>query len=106
MVIGLQSTGDSRTQEMISKLQQEQEQELQGDLQGDLQEQDEDVDNHLLVVDGFVSSPRQILVQLIENAFPLITIPNSLRRERSKDDTARINPAENKTLYNKCICCC
>ena len=33
----------------------------------------------LMLVDGFISSPREILLQLMENAFPSIQIPDYLR---------------------------
>lgn len=33
----------------------------------------------LMLVDGFISSPREILLQLMENAFPSIQIPDALR---------------------------
>lgn len=42
----------------------------------------------LMLVDGFISSPREILLQLMENAFPSIQIPDYLRvfAEKSGDD--------------------
>lgn len=60
-MIGLQSTGDSRTREMIERMQPN--------------EEDDDTDN-ILIVNKFVSSAKQVLLQLLENAFPVITIPN------------------------------
>ena len=66
-MIGLQSTGDSRTREMIERLQTEEDEE----------------DSSVIRVDHFVSSPHQILLQLIENAFPTISIPYSLLYDKS-----------------------
>lgn len=42
----------------------------------------------LMLVDSFISSPREILLQLMENAFPSIQIPDYLRRfaEKPGDD--------------------
>lgn len=64
MVIGLQSTGDSRTKEMIERMQED--------------EEEEDDDSGIRIVKQFVSSPREILLQLVENAFPTIVIPEVL----------------------------
>lgn len=60
-MIGLQSTGDSRTREMIERMQPN--------------EEDDDSDN-ILIVNKFVSSAKQVLLQLLENAFPVISLPN------------------------------
>ena len=69
-MIGLQSTGDSRTREMIERMQPN--------------EDDDDTDN-ILIVNKFVSSAKQVLLQLLENAFPVITIPN--QQEPKEVDT-------------------
>ena len=50
----------------------------------------------LMLVDGFISSPREILLQLMENAFPSIQIPDYLRAyaEKSGDDDDDIKGEE------------
>lgn len=75
MVIGLQSTGDSRTKEMIERMQEE--------------EEDEDDDSGIRIVKHFVSSPREILLQLVENAFPTIVIPEELVYKKVVESTPK-----------------
>ena len=40
------------------------------------QGESEEASESLMLVDGFISSPREILLQLMENAFPSIQIPD------------------------------
>ena len=42
------------------------------------QGESEEASESLMLVDGFISSPREILLQLMENAFPSIQIPDFL----------------------------
>lgn len=57
VVIGLQSTGDSRTKQMVQRR----------------AEEDEE-DEALRFVPGFISSPREVLLQLLDHAFPEILL--------------------------------
>ena len=58
VVIGLQSTGDSRTKQMVQR-----------------QTEDDEEDEALRFVPGFISSPREVLLQLLDHAFPEILLP-------------------------------
>lgn len=75
VVIGLQSTGEAHIRQMMAR---------QRSQTGESDESGES----LMLVDGFISSPREILLQLMENAFPSIQIPDYLRifAEKSGDD--------------------
>lgn len=65
-MIGLQSTGEAHIRQMMAR---------QRSQAGETDESGES----LMLVDGFISSPREILLQLMENAFPSIQIPDYLR---------------------------
>lgn len=84
-MIGLQSTGDSRTREMIDSL------------------QEEDFNEGLIIVKQFVSSPRQILIQLIENAFPMIVIPDQLLYDRAINDGILEQPTNHCNCKEVCL---
>ena len=75
VVIGLQSTGEAHIRQMMAR---------QRSQTGESDESSES----LMLVDGFISSPREILLQLMENAFPSIQIPDYLRMfaEKPGDD--------------------
>lgn len=77
VVIGLQSTGDSRTRQMISR------QRMANSNDGD-----DDSDDSMMFVKGFISSPREILLQLLDNAFPTIQIPESLQVSKEDEETS------------------
>lgn len=75
VVIGLQSTGDSRTKSEVLR---------QCDQSTDSEDENDGKCQSVLFmlrnqfVDGFVSSPKAILYQLLEKAFPTILIPDHL----------------------------
>ena len=77
VVIGLQSTGDSHTRQMISR------QRMANSNDGD-----DDSDDSMVFVKGFISSPREILLQLLDNAFPTIQIPESLQVSKEDEETS------------------
>ena len=60
VVIGLQSTGDSRTKQMVQR-----------------QSDDEEENEALRFVPGFISSPREVLLQLLDHAFPEVQLPEA-----------------------------
>lgn len=76
VVIGLQSTGDSRTKQMVQRR----------------AEEDEE-DEALLFVPGFISSPREVLLQLLDHAFPEILLPEAQPAVTTEEgDPSLFNP--------------
>ena len=49
-------------------------------------DKDDDSDDSMVFVKGFISSPREILLQLLDNAFPTIQIPESLQVNKSDEE--------------------
>ena len=49
---------------------------------------DDDSDDSMVFVKGFISSPREILLQLLDNAFPTIQIPESLQVSKEDEETS------------------
>lgn len=82
VVIGLQSTGDSRTKQMVQR------QTEDGEEDGDA----------LRFVPGFISSPREVLLQLLDHAFPEIQLPEARvqpTESREEMDLFSLNPRRN-----------
>lgn len=82
VVIGLQSTGDSRTKQMVQR------QTEDGEEDGDA----------LRFVPGFISSPREVLLQLIDHAFPDIQLPEAQVQPAASFedmDVCSVNPRRN-----------
>ena len=76
VVIGLQSTGDSRTKQMVQRR----------------AEEDEEAEA-LRFVPGFISSPREVLLQLLDHAFPEILLPEAQPAVTTEEgDPSLFNP--------------
>ena len=76
VVIGLQSTGDSRTKQMVQR-------RAEADAE----------DEALRFVPGFISSPREVLLQLLDHAFPEILLPEAQPAVTTEEgDPSLFNP--------------
>mgnify|MGYP007115565284 FL=1 len=76
VVIGLQSTGDSRTKQMVQRR----------------AEEDEE-DEALRFVPGLIYSPREVLLQLLDHAFPEILLPEAQPAVTTEEgDPSLFNP--------------
>ena len=75
VVIGLQSTGDSRTRQMIQR---------------QFGEEEEDANDSVRIVPGFISSPKEVLLQLLDHAFPQLQL--------SDDGASMQNDSEDGSL--------
>ena len=60
VVIGLESTGDARTKQMIQRQFGE----------------EEEANDSVRIVPGFISSPKEVLLQLLDHAFPQLQLPD------------------------------
>ncbi|KAF6136596.1 hypothetical protein GIB67_016052 [Kingdonia uniflora] len=69
VVIGLQSTGEARTEEAVSK--------------------------YGFEMDDFVSGPRELLLKFVEDNYPLPPMPDTLSGEESVKDLSRKRRSEN-----------
>ena len=98
VVIGLQSTGDSRTKSEVLR---------QHDQSFDSEDENEGSFylrlsyEGIRFVDGFVSSPKAILFQLLEKAFPTIMIPDHLIVSNHYIDT-KIGEIPSEYSMNDC----
>lgn len=75
VVIGLQSTGDSRTRQMIQR---------------QFGEEEEDASDSVRIVPGFISSPKEVLLQLLDHAFPQLQLPDAVPSTQNESEDASL----------------